>query len=298
VPIGWKVVSRPTPPHPGVAGPQNRLARQTGQGYKTPVPVEPLRRGFAFRLAVGLMTAGAPLVVSARDSGDPIQLTWIEGDVAGMTSIFSGDGKTMIGFVEYHQHRHGDVLEAVRVAHFKDGSSDEDQVEARIGKTLEALSGRTIIRNKQGKATVDLKIDVVGGRVTGSSGLGKERQTYDEKMDLSAGTYWGPLVFIVVKNFDQNVTDGRVVFRTVVPTPKPRVLDMELRRGDGTAVPRPGGSLKVVRFTLRPTINWLVDPIVRMIAPETQFLVQPGTPPSLARFQGPRNYTGQKIRIE
>jgi hypothetical protein len=94
------------------------------------------------------------------------------------------------------------------------------------------------------------------------------------------------------------VIDGRLVFRTVVPTPKPRVLDMELRRGDGTTVRRPGGSLEVVRFTLLPTINWLVDPIVRMVAPETQFLVQPGTPPSLARFQGPRNYTGQKIRIE
>jgi hypothetical protein len=187
---------------------------------------------------VVLLTAGAPRAVSAGDSGDPIQLKWIEGDVAGVTSIFSEDGKTMIGFVEYHQHRRGDVLEAVRVAHFKDGSSDEDQVEARIGKTLEALNGRTIIRNTKGKATVDLKIDVVGGRVTGSSGLGKERQAYDEKVDLPAGTYWGPLIVIVVKNFDQNAIDGRLVFRTVVPTPKPRVLDMELRRADGTTVRR------------------------------------------------------------
>jgi hypothetical protein len=134
--------------------------------------------------------------------------------------------------------------------------------------------------------------------VTGSSGLGKERQAYDEKVDLTAATYWGPLVFIVVKNFDGNATDGRLVFRTVVPTPKPRVLDMEFRRGDRTTVRRPGGSLAVVQFTLLPTINWLVDPIVRMVAPETQFLVQPGIPPSLARFQGPRNYAGQKIRIE
>jgi len=241
---------------------------------------------------------GTPLAVSARDSGAPIELTWIEGDVAGMTSIFSADGKTLIGFVEYHQHRRGDVLEAVRVAHFKDGSSDEDRVEARVGKTLETLRGRTIIRNTRGKTTVDMKIDVVGGRVSGSAGLGKERQTYDDEVDLPAGTYWGPLVFVVVKNFDPNATDGRLVFRTVVPTPKPRVIDMELRRGDGTVVRRLGGSLRVDRFILRPTINWLVDPIVRMFAPETQFLVQPGTPPSLARFQGPRNYAGQKIRIE
>jgi hypothetical protein len=73
---------------------------------------------------------------------------------------------------------------------------------------------------------------------------------------------------------------------------------MELRRGDGTTVRRPGGSLEVVRFTLLPTINWLIDPIVQRFAPETQFLVKPGRPPSLARFQGPRNYAGQKIRLE
>jgi hypothetical protein len=107
-----------------------------------------VRRAFPTRLAiVVLLTLGGPLAVSARDSGDPIQLKWIEGDVAGVTSIFSGDGKTTIGFVEYHQHRDGDALQAVCVAHFKDGSSDEDQVEARIGATLETLNGHTIIRN-------------------------------------------------------------------------------------------------------------------------------------------------------
>ena len=37
-----------------------------------------------------------------------------------------------------------------------------------------------------------------------------ERQTYDEKVNLPAGTYWGPLIFIVVKNFDQNASDGQL----------------------------------------------------------------------------------------
>ncbi|MBP1687864.1 MAG: hypothetical protein H6Q33_4007, partial [Deltaproteobacteria bacterium] len=45
-----------------------------------------------------------------RDPGDPIRLAWVEGDVAGLTSIFSPDGKSTIGFVEYRQHRRGDTL--------------------------------------------------------------------------------------------------------------------------------------------------------------------------------------------
>jgi hypothetical protein len=32
--------------------------------------------------------------------------------------------------------------------------------------------------------------------------------------------------------------------------------------------------------------------------PETAFLVQSGRPPGMARFDGPRNYVGQIIRIE
>ena len=121
---------------------------------------------------------------------------------------------------------------------------------------------------------------------------------YDEHVELPAGTYWGPLIFIVVRNFEQNAADGRVVFRTVAPTPKPRVIDMELVRDGDAVVSPPGGKLDVVKLLLRPTINWLVDPIIQRIAPRTEFFVQPSAPPALARFEGPRNYAGQEIRLE
>jgi hypothetical protein len=56
--------------------------------------------------------------------------------------------------------------------------------------------------------------------------------------------------------------------------------------------------LEAVRFALRPTVNWLIDPVIRMLTPETNSFVKPGAPPGLARFEGPRNFAGQKIRIE
>jgi hypothetical protein len=234
----------------------------------------------------------------ARQPGEPIELKWIEGDVAGMTRILSADGTTTIGVVEYHQHRTGDLLDARRVARFVDGSSDEDQVEARVGDTLVALGGRSILRDEHGTAVVDLTIDVSGGRITGFSGLGADRETYDEKVELPPGTYWGPLIFIVVRNFDQNAVDNRLSFRTVAPTPRPRVIDMELVRNGTTAVSSPGATLDVVKLELRPTINWLIDPIIQRIAPKTEFFMQPGAPPALARFEGPRNYGGQEIVLE
>lgn len=249
-------------------------------------------------LLVAVMLVAPAPSAAARESGDPIQLAWMEGDMAGMTPILSSDGNKQIGFVEYHQRRRGDRLEAVRVARFADGSSDEDQVEARVGKTLEALRGRSIIRDKRGTPTVDIKIDVEKGRITGFSGVGKDREEYDEKVELPPGTYWGPLIFIVVKNFEQNSSDGKLVFTTVAPTPKPRVIDMELTREGNGVVTRPGGKLDVVRFAMKPTINWLVDPIIQRIAPETRFFVAPGEPPALARYEGPRNYAGQEIRLE
>jgi hypothetical protein len=96
--------------------------------------------GFAVTIVITALSVSLPGVF-ARESGDPIQLQWTEGDVAGMTAIWSPDATKVIGFVEYHQHRQGDRLEAARVARFADGSSDEDQVEARVSGTLEALRG-------------------------------------------------------------------------------------------------------------------------------------------------------------
>jgi hypothetical protein len=244
---------------------------------------------------LALLTSNA---AAAREPGDPITLAWTEGDVAGLQRILSPDGKKTIGYVEYHQHRRGDVLEAIRVSRFTDGSSDEDHAEARVGKTLEAIRGRSIIRDVNGKTTVDLTIDVAAGRITGFSGLGDERKDYDEKDKIPLGTYWGPLMFIVVKNFEQNADGDRLVFHTIAPTPKPRSIDMELVREESTTLALPGSTFKVTRFALRPTVNWLLDPIIQRIAPETKFFVIEGSPPALARFEGPRNYAGQRMVLQ
>ncbi|MFN2427873.1 MAG: hypothetical protein ABR587_15660 [Candidatus Binatia bacterium] len=234
----------------------------------------------------------------ASDADKPLQLAYVEGDVAGMTSILDEGGKNAIGFIEYRQHRRGETLEISRIAHFNDGSSDEDQVEALVGKTLRAVGGRIIIRNTKGTPTVDIKIDIGAGRITGFSGLGKEREEYDETKKLSPATYWGPLLGIVLKNFDKNAVDGRLSFHTIVPTPKPRVFDMEFTRKEAASISRAGGSIKAVKFGLVPDINFLIDPIIKMFTPATRFYMQQGHPPAMARFDGPRNYAGQIIRIE
>ena len=247
-------------------------------------------------LALGVL--GHPRAGHAREAGDPIKVVWDEGDVAGVTTILAADGHSPIGFIDYHQRRLGDRLEMKRVAHFADGSSDEDEAEAHVGTTLEALRGRSIIRDQHGQTVVDLTIDVAGGHIRGFSGSGDARHVYNEDVSLPAGTYWGPLIFVVLKNFDQNSSGNRLVFRTVAPTPGPRVIDLELVRQGPTALERPGGRLNVIRYTLRPTINWLVDPLIQRLVPNTEFLIEPGDPPSLASFAGPRNYAGEEVRLQ
>jgi hypothetical protein len=235
--------------------------------------------------------------VEARAPGEPIRLEWIEGDVAGQNPILGPDGGGRIGIVVYRQHRRGDLLEATRVSQFADGSSDEDTVVARVGETLEAVRGRSIIRDATGREIVDLRIDVGGGRVTGFYDDGK-RHEVDLHDALSPATYWGPLIFIAVKNFDANAEDGRLRFETVVPTPKPRLLTMEIAHDGRTTLRRLASDVAVERFRLRPTLGWLIDPVVQRLVPTTEFLVEPGAPPSLARYAGPRNYQGQEIRME
>lgn len=261
---------------------------------------QPMRTRGTLRHALGaaLVAASVAGTACAREAGDPIRLRWEEGDVSGFTSIYSADGKHVIGFVEYSQSRRGNLLSMVRISRFKDGSSDEDRADAYVGPTLRAVGGRSIIRDTDGRALVDLVIDVANGRIAGFTDIDGDRKAYDEHVDLPPATYWGPLLFVVLKNFNGNAEDGRIVFRTVVPTPKPRVLDMEIVREDAARLPRPGGSVDAVRFGLRPTFNRFVDPLVHLFVPDATFFVAPSRPPSLAGFTGPRNYAGQEIRLE
>ena len=247
---------------------------------------------------VAALLPGMAIAADVRAPGDAIRLAWREGDVAGHTAILApADGATTIGVVEYQQHVDGDVLEATRVSRFADGSADEDVATARIAGVLEAMAGRSIVRAPNGRPVVDVRIDVRGGRLTGFFEDGGRRREVDETVALPPGTYWGPLVFLVVKNFAANATDGRVRFQTVVPTPQPRVLTMELVRHGVRRLTRMGTTLDVEEYQLRPTLGWLVDPIVQRLVPTTTFLVEPTRPPSLAEYAGPRNYTGQEIRL-
>jgi hypothetical protein len=75
-------------------------------------------------------------------------------------------------------------------------------------------------------------------------------------------------------------------------------IHLELLRQGTAEFERPGGRIDVVRYTLRPTIHWLIDPIVQRLAPQTEFLVEPGGPPALASVVGPRNFGGEEVRIE
>lgn len=228
----------------------------------------------------------------------PIKLRYVEGDVAGTTTIWSEDGKRVTGIIEYRQHRKGDRLHITRIAHFRDGSSDEDEAEVRVGDHLESIAGRSIIRDTRGKAIVDLKIDVAGKRLSGFYLDDGKRVTVDEDADIGPGTYWGPLINFVLKNFDANAVDDKVVFQTAVPTPKPRVLNMELADAGPATLTRTGGRVSAKRFTLLPTIHFLIDPIVRRFVPKTEFFLDAGKPPALVRFAGPRNYAGQPMRLE
>jgi hypothetical protein len=252
-------------------------------------------RRFEAIAAAGLALS-APAM--ARTAGDPIVLDWSEGDVAGMSTIYAADGQEPIGVVQYHQTRRGDVLTAVRVARFRDGSSDEDVAAARVDGRLEALHGRSLVRDAAGRPVVDIRIDVARDRVTASWQDDGRPRSMDERWALPPGTYWGPLVFLVLKNFAANAEAGRVVFRTVAPAPRPLLLDMELVRTDAGTVERTGVPFAAERYELRPTVHRLVDPLVRLLAPRASFWVQVGTPPALVRFDGPRNFGRQPIRIQ
>jgi len=257
-------------------------------------------RGASGRILFGMLAALALLEGRARGraAGEPIRLVWQEGDVGGTTTIL-GPGERVVGVVEFRQVRRGARLWSRRVARFADGSSDEDEVEALVGdERLEAIGGRSVIRDRDGEPLVDLAIDVRAGRISGTVGRDGDREPVDTAVTLPPATYWGPLVFLAVKNFAANAEDGRLVFRTVAPTPTPRVFDLALTDEGAASISRAGLTLEVRRYVLAPSVHPVLDPVIRRLVPEAAFFVLPGEPPALAGFAGPRNYTRRPIRIQ
>ncbi len=254
------------------------------------------RRGASARALVLLILTTT--TARAATPIEPIRLTFTEGDVAGVTDISDPATGRSLGLVEYSQTRREDVLSVLRVARFHDGSSDEDFAEARVGDALEAIRGRSVIRDPDGTPVAEVHIDVTGGRIHGSWGRGDDRGQLDEPIALPPRTYWGPLIFIVLKDFAAKAEEGRVTFRTVALTPRPRVFDLEIARGDETHLERGGMRLAVVRYSLAPTIHWLLDPVIHRFLPDSSFWMRTGEPPSLVRFEGPRNYARQPVRIQ
>lgn len=256
-------------------------------------------RTFWAAVAAALAFGGVLFAQTARaESREPVKLTYVEGDFGGPTTIWSEDGKRVLGFIDYRQHRKGNRLHIERRARFRDGSSDEDVVDVEVGERLRTISGHSIIRDTRGKPTLELRVDIGKKRLRGFYTDDDGRHDVDEEVDIGPATYWGPLYALILKNFAANAVDGTVVVQSVLSTPKPRVLDMEIKREESLTVHRTGGSFKADRFTLLPTVNALIDPILQRLVPRTDFFVVAGDPPTLARFSGPRNYAGQKIRIE
>lgn len=257
-------------------------------------------RRFVVPVAALVVAAVAFAAQAARAASPtpPIALAYVEGDVAGSTPIWSPDGKRLIGIIDYRQRRERDRLVITRAARFKDGSSDEDEAEALVGEHLESLRGRMVIRDTRGKPTVDVAIDVGKRRLTGFYVDGGKRVDVDQEADIGSGTYWGALFNLVLKNFEKNANGDAVTFQTVALTPKPRVLDMVFTRAEATSIRRTGGAVKTTRFTLFPTVNFLVDPILRRFVPKTEFFMDGGKPPMMIRFDGPRNYSGVMMRLQ
>jgi hypothetical protein len=242
-------------------------------------------------LAAGTARAASPT--------PPLKLAYVEGDLAGTTTIWSEDGKRVLGIIEYRQHLTKDRMHITRLARFRDGSSDEDEADVRVGDRLESIGGRSILRDKRGNPTVDLKVDVPGKRVTGFYLDDGKRVAVDEEADVGPGTYWGPLINLALKNFDANAEGDTLVFQSVAVTPKPRVIDFEVKRVGAATVTRiAGGKVATTRYTLLPTVNFLIDPILQRFVPKTEFFMDAAKPPMMVKFAGPRNYAGQQMRLE
>jgi hypothetical protein len=105
----------------------------------------------------------------------------------------------------------------------------------KLGMALRIVRGRSIIRDTQRAHHRGHAHRRRRRARHGFYGLDKEHRDVDERGEVPPGTYFGPLINLVVKNFDANAEGGRLVFHTIVPTQVPA---RSIWRSSGRSRPR------------------------------------------------------------
>jgi hypothetical protein len=246
------------------------------------VPNTTLRRAGSACLLLSLCMQLSPQVQAA-----PFPVRYTEGTVHGFLALRTGDGKTLASGTLTQQVRGNRVVGRLTL-HFKDGSLDEEETAYLQRPNLQLIRYHHVQSGPTFPHPSDVSVDVAAGTVTVRSTEDGQTREKTSHLELTPELGNGLLVN-VLKNLPVSTDFPVTELQCVIATPVPRIVTLEIRRGDEEAFESAGSEVKARRYDIAIKLGGVagvVAPLVGKAPEDVHVWIVEGVAPAFVRMDG------------
>jgi hypothetical protein len=233
------------------------------------------------------------LTAAATASAQPVRVRFTEGVSHGFLVLRNEAGDVLA---------HGELVQAPRGARienrltfrFKDGSLWEETLTFTQQKVFRLMTYRQLQHGRSFPTASDVSFDRDSGRYRAKVG---DESPADGSVDLPEDLHNG-LSSTLMKNLPAG---GKATGHLIVFTPKPQLLDTEIRAEGDDRYLVGDAARSATRFLLKMELRGvtkLVAAILGKDPPDVHYWIATGTAPAFVKFEGPLFLKGPRWRIE
>jgi len=232
------------------------------------------------------------ITMSSRVHGAPVKVRFAESTTHGFLVLRDQRGD-ILARGEFVQAPRGPRMENRMTFRFKDGSFWEETLSFTQNKVFRLMSYRLVQTGPAFPETTDVSFDRDTGRYRAKIGDDATEGQAELPEDLING-----MTSTLMKNLPGGVSSAG---HDIVFTPKPRILNTELRPESEDRYFVGDAARTATRYVLKMEprgVAKLVAPILGKEPPEVRLWVSTGTAPTFVKSEGPVFLNGPTWRIE
>jgi hypothetical protein len=237
-----------------------------------------------------------PLVQHGLSAAAQVAVRHTEGDVHGFFVVKTLQGKTLADG-DMTQVAHGDRVTTRLTVHFKDGSVHDETAVFSQRHNFRLLNYHLIQQGSTFPHPIELLIDGSTGQVTVHYTEKGKEETSTDRLKLPPGMANG-LIPILLKNISDS---GPTTVSMVAPTPKPRLLKLEITPKGDEPFSIGSSSRKATHYVVKAEIGGVdgaMAPLLGKQPPDIHVWILGGEVPALVKMEGPLYLGGPAWRIE
>jgi hypothetical protein len=252
-----------------------------------------MHRRFA-SISLALLFGGIPRLASA----DTLAVRYPEGILHGFLTLSTLDGRR-VASGDSLQVAKGDRVTNKIVFRFPDGSTHEETTVFTQRGRFRLVSYRLVQKGAAFPTPVDMSIDRASGRcvVRTTDKDGKEK-TYDETLKLPPDLANG-MQTTLLKNLRDDAARFEVAM--ILPTPRPRLVKLQIAPGGEDAFRVGAVEHKAVRYQIHIDLGGVVEVLADLAGkapPDARLWMERGDAPGFVRSEGPMAIGTPEWRID